>query len=420
MFHRGLLLFVPALLSAAPTFHRDIVPILQERCQQCHRSGEIGPMVLIEYSQVRPWAKSIKEAVVSRRMPPWFAEGGVKFRNDCSLPQAEIRTITEWVDAGAPAGDKRDAPAPKQFTDGWTIGKPDVVFEMPAAYDVPANGVIEYTDIIIPTGFTEDKWVERLEIRPGDRSVVHHVSMYVREPGVKWLRDYASGQYFVQTGRGLTGREVRPWETRMSGYAPGAPPEILPSGYGRLFTAGSDLVVEFHYTPKGKAARDRTKIGLVFSKVPVTKRVVTLNARNHDFVIPPGAASHSVNGSLTLHADSELTLLYPHMHVRGKAMDIRAVYPTGEKETLLRVPRYDFNWQIRYEPEARKVLPKGTRIEATGVFDNSANNRHNPDPKAEVRWGDQSWEEMMVGFFEVAVDRKVDIQRLMRAEPYLN
>jgi mono/diheme cytochrome c family protein len=398
----------------AVSFYRHVVPVLQARCQSCHRPGEIGPMPLQSYAQVRPWAKAIKEAVLTRRMPPWFADPGVgKFHNDPSLSPKEIETLAAWADSGAREGDSREAPPPRQFVDGWNIGQPDAVFEMPVEYEVPATGTIEYTDIIIPTGFTEDHWVEKIEIRPGNRAVVHHISAYIREPGVNWLRSYPVGVPFVQNGKGLFGRENRPWETRLSGYAPGSPPESLGPDCGRLFKAGSEIVLEVHYTTNGKPAKDRSRIGLVFSKRPPAKRVVTLSAKNLDLVIPPGAPDHTVDGSLTLRADSELTLLYPHMHVRGKAMEMRAVYPTGEKEVLLRVPRYDFNWQLRYEPVTRKLLPKGTRIEATGVFDNSPNNRYNPDPKKTVRWGDQSWEEMMVGFVELAFDAKLDIQQLV-------
>jgi hypothetical protein len=407
-----------ALAAEAPpgvTFHREVLPILQARCQECHRPGEIGPMSFLSYQETRPWAKAIKEAVLKRKMPPWHADPSVgHFRNDRSLGEAEIRTLAAWADTGAREGNPKDSPPPRQFVAGWSIGRPDVVFEVPKEYDVPAGGTIEYTDLIIPTGFTEDKWVERIEIRPGNRAVVHHISIYIREPGSNYLRSYPAGEYFVQPGKGLQGRETRPWDTRLSGYAPGSPPELLGNGRARLFKAGSDLILEFHYTPNGKPAKDRSKIGFIFAKEPPKERVLTLSARDMDFVIPPGAPNYKIEGALTLHADSELVLLYPHMHLRGKAMEMRAIYPSGEKEILLRVPRYDFNWQMRYEPAVRKLLPAGTRIEATGVFDNSPNNPYNPDPKSEVRWGDQSWEEMMVGFFEVAFDAKKDVQELMR------
>ena len=399
---------------AAVTFNRDVLPILQNRCQECHRPGEIGPMSLLSYKDARPWAKAIKEAVLTRKMPPWFAEPGVgHFRNDPTLSSAEATKLAAWADSGAVEGDPKEAPPPRQFTNGWSIGEPDVVFEAPKEYRVPASGAVEYTDLIIPTGFTEDKWVEKIEIRPGNRAVVHHISAYVRDKGSPWLRDYPIGEYFVQQGKGLDGRETRPWDTRLSGYAPGSPPELHVGGRARLFKAGSELVLEFHYTPNGKPAVDRSKIGFVFAKSPPSKRVLTLSARNVKFAIPPGAPDYAVEGSLTLSADCDLILLYPHMHLRGKAMEIRAVYPTGEKEILLRVPHYSFNWQLRYEPAGVKRLPKGTRIEATGVFDNSPNNPFNPDPKAEVRWGDQSWDEMMVGFFEVAFDARADVKELL-------
>lgn len=413
----ALLVFPAAIFAAPPNFHSDVLPILQERCQGCHRAGEIGPMPLVTYKDVRPWAKAIRESVVTRRMPPWHADASAgHFRNNPTLTRAEIDTIRAWADAGAAEGDPKKAPPAREFIDGWSIGKPDVILETPKPYSVPASGTIEYTDIIIPTGFTEDKWIEKVEIRPGNRAVVHHISMYIREPGVNWLRKYPVGEYFVQDGRGLGGREQRPWETRFGGYAPGAPPERLPPGYARLFKAGSDLVIEVHYTTNGKPALDQSRVGFIFARQPPRKRVLTMNARNLELAIPPGAPNHAVEGATTLHADAELTLLYPHMHLRGKAMEMRAVYPTGEREVLLRVPRYDFNWQIRYEPLKPKPLPRGTRIEATGYFDNSANNRFNPDPKVEVRWGDQSWEEMMVGFFEVAVDVGADVQQLLRTD----
>ncbi|MEZ5352176.1 MAG: thiol-disulfide isomerase [Bryobacteraceae bacterium] len=369
-------------------------------------------MSLLTYEQVRPWAKAIKEAVANNRMPPWFADPHVgKFANDRSMPEADRKTLFAWIDSGAKPGDPADAPAPLTFADGWAIDTPDAVYEMPAPYDVPDSGTIEYTYYIVPSGFTEDKWVTMAEARPGNRSVVHHIIVFSRDPNSKWLRNFPVGEAFVPNRKsegGMSGEFI-------TGYAPGLPPEALRPGQAKLIKAGSDLVFQMHYTATGKAARDQSKVGIVFAKQPPKQRVMTLAAANSRFVIPPGAPNHRVEGSITLHADTELVGLLPHMHLRGKAMEMRAVYPTGETEKLLWVPRYDFNWQLWYQLPVGKVLPKGTRIEATGYFDNSPNNKNNPDPNAEVRHGDQSWEEMMIGFFNVAFDASVKPVDILRA-----
>ena len=393
------------------SFHRDITPILQRNCQGCHRTGEAAPMALFTYKDVRPWAKAIREAVVSRRMPPWFADPAIgKFANDRRLSQSDVETISTWVAAGAPEGDPHDAPPPLRFAEGWRIGEPDVVFELPTPVDVPAAGTVEYTYVIVPTGFSEDKWVTLSEARPDARAVVHHIIAFVRDPNSKWFREYPVGVPFVpKKGGSEEGGQF------LSGYAPGTPPEEFNPGEAKLIKAGSDIVFQLHYTANGKPAKDRSRVGLVFAKEPPRRRVLTLAASDKEFVIPPGAPNHSVQASFTLHADSELIGLLPHMHLRGKAMEMRAVYPTGESEKLLWVPRYDFNWQLGYKLATPKLLPKGTRIEATGYFDNSPNNKSNPDAGVAVRYGDQSWEEMMIGFFWVSIPAAMNPADLIRA-----
>ncbi|MEZ5400945.1 MAG: thiol-disulfide isomerase [Bryobacteraceae bacterium] len=402
-----------ALPGAGVTFHKDALPVLQKHCQSCHRPGEAAPMPLLTYNQVRPWAKAIKEAVVNHRMPPWFADPHVgKFTNDRSMPEADRKTLLAWIDGGAKPGDPDAAKPNPVFAEGWSIDQPDAVFEMPKPYDVPGEGTIEYTYYVVPSGFTEDKWVSMAEARPGNREVVHHIIVFVRDPKSKWLREYPAGEAFVpkrRSGESGLGGEF------LTGFAPGAPPENLRPGQAKLIRAGSDFVFQMHYTANGKAARDQSKVGIVFAKEEPKQRVLTLAAANSKFVIPPGAPDHRVDGAMTLHADSELIGLFPHMHLRGKAMEMRAVYPTGEVEKLLWVPRYDFNWQLWYQVPLGKVLPKGTRIEASGYFDNSPNNKENPDPTSEVRYGDQSWEEMMIGFFNVAIDAKANPTDLLRA-----
>jgi hypothetical protein len=416
----AVLLSSVAVLVAADqppvTFYRDVLPIVQQRCQSCHRAGEVGPMPLGSYQETRPWARAIKQAVVARKMPPWNADAVPgRFHNDPSLSQREIDTLVSWADSGAPAGEAKDAPAPRVFTEGWSVGAPDVVFEMPAAYEVPVSDTVEYTYVIVPTGFKEDRWVTSAEVRPGNRAVVHHANVYVREPGADWLREYPSGTSFVPPERGQrfglggassAGASLR--EQVIAGYIPGRPAKQVPPGYGLLIPAGSDLVFQLHYTTNGKATSDRTKVGFIFAKNPPAKRMIRIQASNGEFAIPPGVSNHPVSGSAVLGVDCELIDAYPHMHLRGKSMTLSAVYPSGQQEELVRVPRYDFNWQLVYEFNEPLKLPKGTVLRADAIFDNSPGNRFNPDPKAEVRWGDQTWQEMMVGFFDVAISPGTD------------
>lgn len=400
--------------APAVTFSRDVLPILQQRCQSCHRPGEIGPMPLRTFNEVRPWARAIRQAVLQRKMPPWHADRSVgTFHNDPSLSQKEIDTLTAWVDTGAVEGNPADAPPPRVFVDGWNIGTPDLVVEMPKSYEVPASGTIEYTYIIVPTGFQEDRWVAGAEYRPGNRAAVHHATVFVRPPQSKWLRKYPVGEFFVPAEQirtpatprpaATTNAGAGPLDTRIAGYVPGRPERTLPPGYGMLIPAGSDLVFQLHYTANGTVNTDRSRVGLVFAQSPPQKRVLSFAAFNDGFEIPPGAASYAVSGSGVLGVDAELIELYPHMHLRGRSMTLAATYPNGEREELLRVPSYDFNWQLLYQFERAKQLPRGTVLTADGVFDNSSSNRYNPDPKTAVRWGDQSWDEMMAGFFIVAV-----------------
>lgn len=407
------------------TFYRDVLPILQEHCQSCHRAGEIGPMPLGSYDQVRPWAKAIKMATATRRMPPWHADRSIgDFRNDPSLSQAEINKLAAWADTGAFEGDPKDAPPRHVFVEGWNIGSPDLIVEMPKAYSVPASGTIEYTYIIVPTGFKEDRWVSGAEYRPGNRALVHHATVFVRPPGSPWLRKYPAGEFFVPEEQirtaatphpaASTSAGVTPMDARITGYVPGRPERSLPPGYGMLIPAGADLIFQLHYTANGRPGEDRSRVGFVFAKSPPQKRVLFVAAINDGFVIPPGVDDFPVSGSVVTGVDSELIEVYPHMHLRGKSMTLAAEYPTGERETLLRVPEYEFNWQLVYELNKPKNLPKGTILKADGAFDNSVNNRWNPDAKAEVRWGDQSWEEMMAGFFVLAVPADASPQSLLR------
>jgi len=421
--------------NTPPTFHKDVLPVLQKRCQECHRPGEIGPMSLLSYQDARPWAKAMREAVLSKKMPPWFADAERgKFENDRSLAPQEIDALVAWADSGAREGDAKDAPGPVHFADGWSIGKPDVVLELLNAFPVPASGVVDYQFIVVPSGFTEDKWVEKVEVRPGVRSVVHHVVVRSREPGSPWLANARPGvpmpsppnaEGRVQIGqagkrpedKGVGRFLAEPGVEIICTYVPGGVPYLTKPGQARLVKAGSDLVFQIHYTTNGKAAQDRTRIGFVFAKNPPKERLRNMLVYNPLLRIPAGAPNQRVEARATLHETAQLVSLFPHMHVRGKGFEYRAVYPTGESEVLLRVPKYDFNWQLTYYLDKPKTLPKGTRIECTAWFDNSPNNPHNPDPNAEVFWGDQTWEEMLAGFFDLAFDVSLDPRDLTRPRP---
>jgi hypothetical protein len=379
----------------APTFYNDVQPILQSRCQSCHRAGEIGPMPLTTYREVRPWAKAIRESVKLRKMPPWFAEhSSTKLGNDPRLTAAEIAIIDAWVQSGAPEGNATQASPPPARTTGF---RPDLSVTMPQAVNVPDKGQIDYQYIILPLGQREDRWVQAAEIRPGDRRAVHHAVAYIREPGSDWLRDAPSGKPFVRPG--VTRNDI------LAIYAPGQQPMRYRPGMAKKIPAGSDVVLQIHYTPMGTAVADRTSIGLIWSTETPQYRVHTLQIGTTDFAIPPGEPSHRVTASGTLPNDALLLSMFPHMHLRGKAFEYSIVEPF---ETLLRVAPYDFYWQLNYELAEPRLLKKGTRLRCTAWFDNSPNNPRNPDPAKEVGYGEQSDDEMMVGFFDVAVPANVD------------
>jgi hypothetical protein len=423
--------------GAQVTFNKDVLPLLQKNCQSCHRPGEVAPMSFLTYQETRPWAKAMKAAVLSKKMPPWLADPKYgHFQNERRLSEADVKTLTAWADSGAPEGDPKDKLAPIQFTEGWNI-KPDVVIEMPNAFDVPAKGILEYQYVVVPTHFDKDVWVTAAETRPGNRAVLHHVIAYVRPPGSAYLKDAKPGIPFVpvQFERDENGAAIRripqggeqPRGQRAVGapmagvelltaFAPGLQEqrfdEVAP-GAAKLIPAGSDIVFQLHYTTNGKPGSDKTRIGLTVAQNPPRYRYFTTNAATQDFAIPPKDPNYETHSMVTLAAPAQLVWLMPHMHVRGKDFLYQAVYPTGETETLLSVPKYDFNWQLGYELAKPVALPKGTRIECTAHHDNSANNPNNPNPNVTVRWGDQTWEEMMIGWFGVVVDANVPPQSVI-------
>ena len=375
--------------TSTVTYSNQISRIMQKNCAGCHRPGEIGPFALMEYEEVAGWAGMIQEVVNERRMPPWHADPKHgSFSNDSRLSEGEIELINQWVKAGAPEGDAKNLPEPIVYTDGWQMGEPDLIIPMrKRPYQVPATGTVDYEYFQVDPGFQEDKWVTAAECREGNRAVIHHIIVGIRGEG-----DF---------GRGAHDGVNSDW---IAASAPGSPPMILPEGYAKLIPAGSKLIFQMHYTPNGTPAEDISSIGLKFLDADkVTHRVATWKAFEERLRIPPGEENHEVKAQMRFRRDAELVSLFPHMHLRGKSFKYTAVYPDGKEEILLDVPRYDFNWQNGYELNELKQIPKGTRIKCVAIFDNSAKNVANPNPKKTVRWGDQTWEEMMIGYFNVAI-----------------
>ena len=394
------------------TFYQDVLPILQQRCQVCHRRGEIAPMPLMTYRQARPYARAIEEATRRRKMPPWFADPRFgHFADDPSLTPQEIATLSAWADAGAPAGNAREAPPPRPWAQGWAIPQPDLVVRMPKPVNLPAHGDVEYTYEIVPTGFTEGKWVQMSEVRPLRRANVHHAVVYIRPPEASWLRHAPVGAPF--TASTLTDAQDRRnshWTDSdiLLVYAPGSSPDRWPVGMAKFIPAGSDLVFQMHYMAMGRATRDQTSLGLVFAQQAPSQRVLTLQLTNDRFIIPPGVDDFRVEVHGTLPNDATLLSFLPHMHLRGKQFEYNLIRSDGGiLETLLRV-HYDFHWQLSYRLAEPRALKAGTELQAVAWFDNSRNNPHNPDPTQTVTWGDQTYDEMMVGFFDVAVPANLD------------
>ncbi len=375
----------------------------------------MAPMPLETYQQTRAFAGEIREVTRKGIMPPWFADPCCgRFSNDPSLTAEQIAMLAAWASAGAPKGDPSDGPPPKHWTQGWNIERPEVVFSMPIAKQIPASGDVPYQYIIIPTHFKEDRWVRMSEIRPGNRMVVHHAVAYIRDPRSPWLSGAPVGAAF--SADELPTKALRRdamWTTSdiLLVYAPGSLPDQWPQGFAKLVPAGSDIVLQMHYTTHGHATQDKTSIGLVFSKEPPRKRVLTLQLTNDHFLIPPGDPDHRVEVHGTLPNNALLLSFFPHMHLRGKSFEYNLLGPGGKIRTLLRIPHYDFYWQLSYRLAEPIALKAGVTLQAVATFDNSKNNPHNPDPDSAVTWGEQTWAEMMVGFFDVAVDPGVDKQR---------
>ena len=397
--------------DSPPTFYRDVLPILQDHCQQCHRPEGTARPPLVSYQDARALAGDIRDSTKQRSMPPWFADPRIgRWANDPTLTGEQIATLAAWAAAKAPAGNPEDAPPARDWAGVWNIPNPDRVIQMPAPVSIPAEGEVEYTYEIVPTGFTKDEWVQMVQILPSAPQYVHHAVVYIRPPGARWLRTAPEGVPF--TASSLTNPQDRhdahgTDSDMLLVYAPGSSPDRWPDGMARFIPAGSDLIFQMHYTTNGHAGSDRTSVGLVFSKAPPTRRVITLQLTNSWFVIPPGVDDYRVEVRGSLPNDAVLLGFFPHMHLRGKRFEYNILHPDGSVETLLRV-NYHFHWQMTYRLAEPRPLRAGTVLQAVAWYDNSSKNPHNPDPDATVRWGDQTDDEMMVGFFDISVPAAMD------------
>ena len=410
---------VEAAPSAAPTFNKDVLPLLQKQCQECHRPNSIAPMSFMSYKDTRPWARAIEKAVVARTMPPWFADPSVgHFKNTKLLTDAEIETISGWVKNGAPEGNPKDKPEPVQFAEGWTIGKPDIVVQFPKEIQLPATGTIDQSNLVVRAHFERDMWVKAAEVRPGNKRVVHHMKAIIRPPNSTWLANVPEGELYVpQRGEGMDRSTPQPSASGplpvqdiLAKYNPGvAGQNFTVGGAAKFIAAGSDIVFEIHYTTTGKPETDRSMVGIVLAEAPPAVRHLTVTGTNNANIdIPPGAPNYEIQGEATLASDAKLVWVQPHQHYRGRYFEMQAIYPDGTTKQVLRVPNYRFDWQVGYELAEPLDLPKGTRLVTLGRYDNSAANKFNPDPAARVRFGLQSNDEMHVAFMGVLVDAKAD------------
>ena len=443
---------LPAVIAAGTepsektiTFNKEVAPILFKNCAECHRPGEAAPFSVLSYKDVRPWAKSIKEKVVSRQMPPWHADPHVgKWANDPRLTQAQVDTIAAWVDGGAKEGDPKALPATPQFVEGWGIGKPDVIIQMLDEYTIEASGPDEYQYFDVPTNFKEDKYVQMAEARPGNRKVVHHVIAFVVPPGQpslnmvpkeqrdKALESSLKNTPFYRDGLLIRMKADQPVyddaseipanlkgfnqvDDFLTAYAPGSDYGEWQSGTAKKIPAGASIRFQIHYSKvAGSVQKDRSMVGLIFAKEPPERLMRTRAVQNVFFQIPANADHHKVTGVWKPSLDIVLYSLMPHMHYRGAAMEYKVFYPDGKSEVLLNVPAYSFNWQMAYRPQAPIRIPAGSKIQVTGYFDNSTKNKFNPDATKVVRQGEPTYDEMMMGFMDYTAEKP---QTLAKVDP---
>ncbi len=366
------------------TYHKQVAAILQTKCQECHRPGEAGPFSLMTYKQAKSWSAMLREVVADDIMPPWHATASHgHFKNDRRLTKAEKKTVLDWVDQGCAEGDAKEAPPPRKFADGWRLGRePDEVFKMKEAVKVPASGQVDYKYVTVGAPFTEERWVTAVEVRPEQRAVVHHIIAFIMPPGSSPFD--LDGPNF---GKFMLGA-----------YVPGDQAIVSAPGQAKRIPKGSQILLEVHYTPNGRAVSDRSSVGLCYSKKAPEEELHSLAVMNEKFRIEPGAENHEVKATYKFEKASTLISLTPHMHVRGKAFRYELVIDGKQRETILDVPKYDFNWQTSYDLATPLKIPAGAVVECTAWYDNSAKNPFNPNPKKTIRWGNMTADEMMIGF----------------------
>jgi hypothetical protein len=420
-----LAIMAASLAPAATTFSKDVAPILYARCVQCHRPNDIAPMSLLDYKSARPWAKSIREAVLTRKMPPWFADPHYgNFANDARLSAREIETIEAWADGGAPEGNPRDLPAAPVFVEGWKQGKPDIVIDIGEDFAVKP-GVDAYEHFFVPTNFKEGLWIRAAEIRPGNRKVVHHVHVnLVKDPGEAGSTSIESmtslNKFLIRDGKLTRISQDAPvvdngcaanvpdlpylhgfQEGALASFLPGRPPDVFPDGSAKWIPPGAKLEFVIHYArTSDRDQTDRTSVGLYLAPGPPAKILRRMDLRNFFFRLPPGDSSHEVKRCYTFEKDKMLRSITPHMHYRGKDVQYELVRPDGRREILLSVPHYSFAWQLVYRFREPVAVEKGSLLIVTAHYDNSPNNPANPDPALSIRWGDKSEEEMMTSWIE--------------------
>ena len=417
---------VSAAVPATPTFNKDVLPLLQKNCQECHRPGAIAPMSFVTFNETRPYARAIAKAVVGRTMPPWFADPTIgHFKNEKVLSEDDIAMFTVWAEKGAPEGNAKDKPAPVEFVDGWTIGKPDIIVSMPKDVEIPATGVIDQQNVLVTAHFDKDVWVKAAQVLPGNARAVHHMKAWIRPPNSPWMKDAPEGVLYSPP-RGAQGFDgvapqppplsatgYRPVQDILAKYNPGVEGQSFTTGNAAKFiAAGSDIVFEVHYTATGKPETDRSSVGIVLADGPPVQRHLTTTAiSERNFEIPPGAPRVEVRGETIVNDPAKLVWVQPHMHYRAKDYELTVVYPSGEEKTVLRVPNYRFDWQVGYELAEPLDLPKGTKFKTVAHYDNSPANRFNPDPTKTVTYGAQSWDEMHVTFVGIVIEAKTNPAR---------
>ncbi|HUK89172.1 MAG TPA: hypothetical protein VLZ81_02145 [Blastocatellia bacterium] len=450
--------------ASTVTFTKDVAPIVFNKCAVCHRAGEAAPMALTSYKEVRPWSKAIRETVLLHTMPPWFADPHtttLKFSNDRRLSQQEIDTIVAWDQAGSPKGDDNDLPPLPDYAPGWMFGEPDLIVKMPVDFEIPAEGELPMQNFYVPVPFNDERWVQKVELRPGNRAVVHHsiVNVVKLPEGTKIVDGRAvkdgaasaqlNGQSARETGALSEGgpREVflsqdsftSAGAFKLVGQAPGKGFEAHYPGTAKRVLPGTYFQFNMHYQVSGRPEKDRSVLGLWFAKTPVTHEVLTKGVTDRIFIggkeltetkvvngkevkvrgkipnIPPNADNWEISGEVTIKEPITLYAFAPHMHLRGKDIKYTLIWPDGHQQVLLDVPKFDFNWQLHYELAEPLKIPAGSKMVAVAHYDNSVNNRYNPAPQKEVFWSEQSWDEMFIPWFEYTVDSK-DLTRVAAAK----